>query len=76
MSVCGGLGQTVLGHLHVHIGEGEGMIAVVLVVLIGAEIQRFLGLWRCRRRLCQNRVTKQTNVQNLFKNEGTLLTEN
>lgn len=62
MSVGGGLGQTVLGHLYIHISEGEGMVAVVLVVLIGADIQRLLGLWRRRRRcscrLCQNGDTK------------------
>lgn len=46
MSVGGGLGQAVFGHLYVHISEGEGMVAVVLVVLIGADIQRLLGLWR------------------------------
>lgn len=38
MSVGGGLGQTVLGHLHIHISEGEGVVAVVLVVLICAGI--------------------------------------
>lgn len=60
VSAGGGLGQTVLGHLYVHVSEGEGMVAVVLVVLVGADIQRLLGLWRrrCCCRLCQNGDTK------------------